>query len=68
MRAHSVIELPSGTIRETQTQPGATLEFPAASQAGDSFARKHIFRSCDFAASATPPGNYFADLRLLVVA
>ena len=27
LRAHSVLELPSGTIRETQTQPGDTLEF-----------------------------------------
>jgi uncharacterized membrane protein (UPF0127 family) len=25
--AHSVLELPSGTIRATQTQPGDTLEF-----------------------------------------
>ncbi len=25
--AHSVLELPSGTIRTTQTQPGDTLEF-----------------------------------------
>jgi uncharacterized membrane protein (UPF0127 family) len=31
LRAHSVIELPSGTIRETQTQPGDTLEFSEAS-------------------------------------
>jgi uncharacterized membrane protein (UPF0127 family) len=31
LRAHSVLELPSGTIRETQTQPGDTLEFSAAS-------------------------------------
>lgn len=31
--AHSIIELPAGTIRETQTQPGDVLEFsPAASQ------------------------------------
>jgi hypothetical protein len=30
LRAHSVLELPSGTIRETQTQPGDTLEFTAA--------------------------------------
>jgi len=27
LRAHSVLELPSGTIRETRTQPGDTLEF-----------------------------------------
>ncbi|MGA3010170.1 MAG: DUF192 domain-containing protein [Terracidiphilus sp.] len=31
LRAHSVLELPSGTIRETQTQPGDILEFSAAS-------------------------------------
>jgi uncharacterized membrane protein (UPF0127 family) len=31
LRAHSVIELPPGTIRATQTQPGDTLEFAAAS-------------------------------------
>src|SRR5271157_4483686 len=29
LRAHSVLELQSGTIRETQTQPGDTLEFSA---------------------------------------
>jgi uncharacterized protein len=29
--AHSVLELPAGTIRETQTQPGDTLEFASAS-------------------------------------
>jgi len=29
-RAHSVIELPSGTIRATQTQPGDILEFLTA--------------------------------------
>jgi len=31
LRAHSVLELPSGTIRQTQTQPGDTLEFSATS-------------------------------------
>jgi hypothetical protein len=31
LRAHSVIELPPGTIRATQTQPGDILEFTAAS-------------------------------------
>jgi uncharacterized membrane protein (UPF0127 family) len=31
--AHSVIELPSGTIRNTQTQPGDTLEFSDVSEA-----------------------------------
>jgi uncharacterized membrane protein (UPF0127 family) len=29
--AHSVLELPSGTIRETRTEPGDTLEFSSAS-------------------------------------
>jgi uncharacterized protein len=38
--AHSVLELPSGTIRETQTQPGDTLEFSDASPAGESSARE----------------------------
>ncbi|MGB9407262.1 MAG: DUF192 domain-containing protein [Terracidiphilus sp.] len=33
LRAHSVLELPSGTIRDTQTQRGDTLEFSAASLA-----------------------------------
>lgn len=36
LRAHSVLELPAGTIRATQTQPGDTLEFVAFSLAGDS--------------------------------
>jgi uncharacterized membrane protein (UPF0127 family) len=36
LRAHSVLELPSGTIRETQTQPGDTLDFSAALPANDS--------------------------------
>jgi uncharacterized membrane protein (UPF0127 family) len=31
LSAHSVLELPSGTIRATQTQPGDILEFSAAS-------------------------------------
>jgi len=43
LRAHSVIELPSGTIRATQTQPGDTLEFSAGSpgevSAGFAFTR-----------------------------
>ena len=30
LRAHSVLELPSGTIRETRTQLGDTLEFSNA--------------------------------------
>jgi uncharacterized membrane protein (UPF0127 family) len=33
--AHSVLELPPGTIRATQTQPGDTLEFESASLASD---------------------------------
>jgi hypothetical protein len=36
--AHSVLEFPSGTIRDTHTQPGDTLEFSAASAAGESSA------------------------------
>jgi uncharacterized protein len=39
LRAHSVLELPSGTIRETQTQPGDALDISAAPLAGDSFAK-----------------------------
>jgi uncharacterized membrane protein (UPF0127 family) len=35
LRAHSVLELPSGTIRETQTQPGDTLEFLAVLPPGE---------------------------------
>ena len=31
LSAHSVLELPPGTIRATQTQPGDTLEFTPAS-------------------------------------
>jgi uncharacterized membrane protein (UPF0127 family) len=31
LRAHSVLELPSGVIRDTRTQPGDTLEFSDAS-------------------------------------
>ena len=34
--AHSVLELPSGTIRNTQTQPGDTLDFSAPLPSGDS--------------------------------
>jgi uncharacterized membrane protein (UPF0127 family) len=34
--AHSILELPSGTIRETQTQPGDTLEFSNILPANDS--------------------------------
>jgi uncharacterized membrane protein (UPF0127 family) len=33
--AHSVLELPPGTIRATQTQPGDTLEFWSAPLASD---------------------------------
>ena len=35
LRAHSVIELPSGTIRETRTQLGDTLEFSVAPAPGE---------------------------------
>jgi uncharacterized membrane protein (UPF0127 family) len=31
LSAHSVLELPAGTIRETQTQSGDTLEFSSSS-------------------------------------
>ena len=41
--AHSVIELPPGTIRQTRTQPGDTLDFSAASAAGESSAREFQF-------------------------
>jgi uncharacterized membrane protein (UPF0127 family) len=34
LTAHSVLELPSGTIRKTQTQPGDTLEFSDGSLPG----------------------------------
>lgn len=35
--AHSILELPSGTIRATRTQPGDVLEFsPVSSAAGSS--------------------------------
>jgi uncharacterized membrane protein (UPF0127 family) len=33
--AHSVLELPPGTIRATQTQPGDRLEFSAVFPSGD---------------------------------
>jgi hypothetical protein len=33
--AHSIIELPAGTIRETGTRVGDALEFSAATQASD---------------------------------
>jgi uncharacterized membrane protein (UPF0127 family) len=36
LQAHSVLELPSGAIRATQTQPGDTLEFSAALPSSDS--------------------------------
>ena len=36
--AHSILELPAGTIRETRTQPGDTLDFSPASSAGGSSA------------------------------
>jgi hypothetical protein len=36
LTAHSVLELPSGTIRDTQTQLGDTLEISTASFSGDS--------------------------------
>jgi uncharacterized membrane protein (UPF0127 family) len=36
LTAHSILELPSGTIRGTQTQPGDTLEFSSADAAENS--------------------------------
>jgi uncharacterized membrane protein (UPF0127 family) len=33
--AHSVLELPSGTIRQSRTQPGDTLEFSPAAADGE---------------------------------
>jgi uncharacterized membrane protein (UPF0127 family) len=36
LTAHSVLEFPSGTIRDTQTQLGDTLEFSTAFFNGDS--------------------------------
>lgn len=38
LRAHSILELPAGTIRESQTQRGDTLEFLAMSSSVDSSA------------------------------
>jgi len=35
LTAHSVLELPSGTIRETQTEQGDTLEFSETISASD---------------------------------
>lgn len=35
LSAHSVLELPAGTIRTTQTQPGDTLEFSEAPSQAD---------------------------------
>jgi uncharacterized membrane protein (UPF0127 family) len=35
LSAHSILELPAGTIRSTETQPGDTLEFAPAPPSGD---------------------------------
>jgi hypothetical protein len=35
LSAHSILELPAGTIRSTQTEPGDTLEFAPAATTGD---------------------------------
>ncbi len=35
LSAHSVLELPAGTIRETQTKVGDTLEFSSSAMNGD---------------------------------
>jgi uncharacterized protein len=39
LSAHSVIELPSGTVLATQSRPGDTLEFSAGPQPDDSVRR-----------------------------
>ena len=44
LTAHSVLELPSGTVRCAQARPGDILEFSAAPVAGDS--------SCSFSSHA----------------
>jgi uncharacterized membrane protein (UPF0127 family) len=36
LSAHSILELPAGTVRSTQTERGDTLEFSPAALAGDS--------------------------------
>lgn len=36
LSAHSILELPAGTIRSTQTQPGDTLNFAPAAAATES--------------------------------
>lgn len=40
--AHSVLELPPGTIRDTQTQPGDTLEFSVGVSASSASASSEI--------------------------
>jgi uncharacterized membrane protein (UPF0127 family) len=40
LSAHSVLELPAGTIRNTHTQPGDTLEFSPGSWTHDGTGRK----------------------------
>lgn len=37
LSAHSILELPAGTIKRTETQPGDTLEFTQAEAAAGSF-------------------------------
>jgi uncharacterized membrane protein (UPF0127 family) len=38
LTAHSILELPAGTIRDSQTRRGDTLEFTPATEPGDSVA------------------------------
>jgi len=38
LTAHSILELPAGTIRDSQTRRGDTLEFTHATEPGDSVA------------------------------
>lgn len=42
LSAHSIIELPAGTIRDTQTQPGDTLEFSPAQPGEDPEANSEL--------------------------
>jgi uncharacterized membrane protein (UPF0127 family) len=41
LTAHSVLELASGTIRDTQTQPGDTVEFSSVSPLNDGSRAHH---------------------------
>lgn len=43
LAAHSVLELPSGTIKNTQTERGDTLRFSVVSLTSDNFDADHIY-------------------------